>query len=181
MVYSVLLCSHVWSQLAVDWETSCKKKWKQIRELAWRGVPNPMRTLVWPLLAGVGTTKDTLKERYPQLLAVSPVATRGVVVCREGHNLRWWECSRCTIRTSHFTHCTYQAVGMSHHVILRTLVTSIYIPLWSVEVAWLVVPLLDPFPLWHYHHQAHLVTDTGVDASQNVVPCHASQNVVPCH
>ena len=65
------LCSHVWGQMAVDWDTSCKKKWKQIRELAWRGVPNPMRTLVWPLLAGVGATKDTLKERYPQLLAVS--------------------------------------------------------------------------------------------------------------
>ena len=63
--------SHVWSQMAADWESNCKKKWKQIRELAWRGVPNPMRTLVWPLLAGVGTSEATLKIRYPQLLAVS--------------------------------------------------------------------------------------------------------------
>lgn len=57
--------------MAVDWEANCKKKWKQIRELAWRGVPNPMRTLVWPLLAGVRSTEDSLKTRYPQLLAVS--------------------------------------------------------------------------------------------------------------
>ena len=57
--------------MAADWESNCKKKWKQIRELAWRGVPNPMRTLIWPLLAGVRSADDTLKTRYPQLLAVS--------------------------------------------------------------------------------------------------------------
>lgn len=67
----VLSTSHVWSQMAADWESNCKKKWKQIRELAWRGVPNPMRTLIWPLLAGVRSADDTLKTRYPQLLAVS--------------------------------------------------------------------------------------------------------------
>ena len=69
--------------MAVDWEANCKKKWKQIRELAWRGVPNPMRTLVWPLLAGVRSTEDSLKTRYPQLLAVSlgNIVARGDPVC----------------------------------------------------------------------------------------------------
>jgi hypothetical protein len=66
------LCK-TWSQLITDWDSNVKKKSKYIRELAWKGIPNPMRSLVWPLLAGVNMAYSPLKEMYPKLLAsVSP-------------------------------------------------------------------------------------------------------------
>jgi hypothetical protein len=78
------LCK-TWSQLITDWDSNVKKKSKYIRELAWKGIPNPMRSLVWPLLAGVNMAYSPLKEMYPKLLAVSrsvcEMCVRSPVVC----------------------------------------------------------------------------------------------------
>ena len=77
--------SKTWSQLIADWDSNVKKKSKYIRELAWKGIPNPMRSLVWPLLAGVNMAYSPLKEMYPKLLAVSRsvcgMCVRSPVVC----------------------------------------------------------------------------------------------------
>ena len=54
----------------MDWDNTFKKKLKQIKELAWKGVPNTMRSLLWPMLAGIDMANCPLKEKYPKLLGV---------------------------------------------------------------------------------------------------------------
>lgn len=56
-----------WSTLVKNWEESIKKNQKQIVQLVRQGVPNPLRGMVWQLLAG---TQEELKLKYPELIMV---------------------------------------------------------------------------------------------------------------
>ena len=56
-----------WSNLVKNWEESTKKNQKQIVQLVRQGVPNPLRGVVWQLLAG---TQEELKQKYPELIMV---------------------------------------------------------------------------------------------------------------
>lgn len=56
-----------WSSLIKNWEESIKKNHKHIAQLVRQGVPNPLRGVVWQLLAG---TQEELKVKYPELIMV---------------------------------------------------------------------------------------------------------------
>lgn len=56
-----------WSTLVKNWEESTKKNQKQIVQLVRQGVPDPLRGMVWQLLAG---TQEDLKLKYPELIMV---------------------------------------------------------------------------------------------------------------
>ena len=60
---------NTWSNLVKTWEESWKKNPKTIRLLARKGVPDPLRGIVWQLMANASCHE--LKAKYPSLITVS--------------------------------------------------------------------------------------------------------------
>lgn len=59
----------VWSNLLKNWEENMKKNSKNVRNLVRRGIPDPLRGMVWQLLAG--PHDEELKKKYPLLIIES--------------------------------------------------------------------------------------------------------------
>lgn len=60
---------NTWSNLVKTWEESWKKNPKMIRLLTRKGIPDPLRGIVWQLMANASSHE--LKARYPSLITVS--------------------------------------------------------------------------------------------------------------
>lgn len=58
-----------WGNLIKNWEEISKKNNKMIQAYTRRGIPNPLRGMVWQLLAGQQRTD--LKDQYPTLITVN--------------------------------------------------------------------------------------------------------------
>ena len=57
-----------WGEIIASWEDIMRRKQKKIKDLVRKGVPNPLRGMVWQRLCQA--YESELKERYAELIKV---------------------------------------------------------------------------------------------------------------